>query len=133
MLRSRHRPSDARIDAGWPHQVALPDDLCCQPNFETILAWFKEHGVEWMIRNVQAIWPNRHEENWRLHCFRDPADAAAFLADFGGVPFDPKRDRDNGRARGAWRRTDEYHRIVESGPLKINPIFLREPGNIEYD
>ncbi len=89
-------------------EVALPDDLCCQPNFETILAWFNEHGVERMIRNVQAIWPDRHEENWRLHCFRDPADAAAFLAHFGGVPFDPKKDRDNGRARGAWRRTDEY-------------------------
>lgn len=39
--------------------------------------------------------------------------------------FDPKRDRENGRARGAWHRKDEYKRILESGPLRV-PEILRD-------
>jgi hypothetical protein len=123
MVRSRHRPSDARIDAGWPHQVALPNDLCCDPNFKMIMAWFHERGVEKMTRQVRAIWPSGKEEDWRLHCFRDPADAATFRVHFGGERFDPRKDRENARARGAWHRTGEWRQITASGPLRLHPIF----------
>lgn len=133
MVRSRHRPSDARIDAGWPHQVALPADLCADPNFKTIMAWLAERGVEQMTRQVQAVWPDRQYENYRLYCFRDEADAEAFRVHFGGERFYPRKDRENGRAQGTWWRTGEYCKVTESGPLKIHPIFLRSPGNMEYD
>ena len=86
-----------------------------------------------MTRRVNAIWSATKQENWRLYCFRDIADAEAFQAHFGGERFDPKRQREKGLALGAWRRTDAWRSITESGPLRLNPVFLREPGNMEYD
>jgi hypothetical protein len=44
--------------------------------------------------------------------------------------FDPKKHREDGRAQGAWRRSDEYRQIAESGPPKLNPVFMRGPGNM---
>lgn len=125
MVRTRHKPSPTRIDADWPHQVALPDDLCCQPGFALIEAWFSRRGLEKMTRRVQAVWPDGKYEDWRLHCFRVEPDAEAFRAHFGGEPFHPKKDHENGHAQGVWRRMGEYEKMTESGPLKINPIFLR--------
>ncbi|MER9800906.1 hypothetical protein NKJ36_27995 [Mesorhizobium sp. M0142] len=63
--------------------------------------------MKFQIRHVQAIWPSGQYENWRLYCFADHASAQAFLDHFGGMMFDPKRDRDNGKARSVWRRTGE--------------------------
>jgi hypothetical protein len=133
MVRTRHKPSPARINTHWTHQIALPDDLCCQPNFALIWDWFKARGMQPMTLRVQAIWPDRRYINYRLHCFQQRADAEAFQAHFGGQWFDPKKDREGGSNLGAWRRTDEYHRIIESGPLKTAPVYLRGPGNMEYD
>ncbi|RUV92921.1 MULTISPECIES: hypothetical protein [unclassified Mesorhizobium] len=73
---------------------------------------------------MQAIWQNGKYEEWRLHCFRDLAAAEAFRAYFGGIVFVPARDREGGRALGAWRREDEYRRILDQGPLSV-PEALR--------
>jgi hypothetical protein len=45
------------------------------------------------------------------------------MAEFGGVLFDPKRDRGKGKMRNAWVRTEEWRRVLESGPLKIPEIL----------
>ncbi|MER9927487.1 hypothetical protein NKJ84_32635 [Mesorhizobium sp. M0048] len=122
-MRSR-RPSRAKIDREWPYQVALPDDLCTGHSFSLIRDFCEERGLVPITRQVQAIWPDQTYENWRLYCFADQASAQAFLDHFGGIMFDPKRDRENGKARGVWRRTGEYKRTLDLAPLSV-PQALR--------
>ncbi|TIP25884.1 MAG: hypothetical protein E5X67_22925 [Mesorhizobium sp.] len=104
IVRNR-TPSPARIDRQWPYQVALPDDLCTGRSFTLIREFCEERSLAPRKRLVQAIWPDHRYENWRLYCFADEASAQAFLERFPGVMFDPKRDRENGKAQGVWRRT----------------------------
>lgn len=73
---------------------------------------------------MQAIWPDGKYEQWRLHCFADQEDAKAFLDHFGGVMFDPSKDREDGRANGVWRRVGHYERTLGLGPLSV-PEILR--------
>ncbi|MER9175285.1 hypothetical protein NKH72_17045 [Mesorhizobium sp. M0955] len=89
-----------------------------------ITKFCQERGMKFQIRHVQAIWPSGQYENWRLHCFVDAADAQAFLDHFGGVMFDPKGDRETGKAQGVWRRAGSYKRILDLGPLSV-PEILR--------
>ncbi|TPI32622.1 hypothetical protein FJ414_21335 [Mesorhizobium sp. B3-1-6] len=107
-----------------PHQVALPDDICTAYNFTLIRRFLEEQGLSCRTRSVIAIWEDGKQEQWRLHCFADRDAAAAFLDHFGGFMFDPKHDRENGRARGAWRRNGVYQRIFAIGPLNV-PEILR--------
>ncbi|UCI32870.1 hypothetical protein [Mesorhizobium sp. B4-1-4] len=122
--RNRVKPSPTVIDRQWPHQVALPDDICTERNFTMIARFCEKMGAAPQIRHVQAVWPDGKYEEWRLHCFANQADAKAFLDRFGGIMFDPAKDRENGRAMGVWRRTGEYQRILELGPLSV-PEILR--------
>ncbi|MDX8527957.1 hypothetical protein RFM68_26065 [Mesorhizobium sp. MSK_1335] len=122
--RSRGRPAPTVIDREWPHQVALPDDLCTARNYTLIREFCDKHGLDHWTRKVQAIWPDGRYEEWRLHCFRDPATADAFRNHFVGIVFDPVKDRQGGRTLGAWHRKDEYRRIVDQGPLTV-PKALR--------
>ncbi|MDG4881971.1 hypothetical protein [Mesorhizobium sp. WSM4884] len=121
--RSRGIPPPSIIDRDMPHQVALPDDICTDRNFSLIRRFLQERGLTCRTRAVIAVWQGGKQEQWRLHCFAD-REAAAFLDHFGGVVFDPKRDRENGRARGIWRRQGVYQRILELGPLSV-PEALR--------
>ncbi|CDX55824.1 hypothetical protein MPL3365_210074 [Mesorhizobium plurifarium] len=122
--RSRSIPPPSVIDRDMPHQVALPDEICTDRNFTLIRRFLEQRGLACRTRAVIAKWDDGQQEQWRLHCFADPAAAAAFLDHFGGVMFDPKRDRENGRARGIWRREGAYRRILEMGPLSV-PEMLR--------
>ncbi|RWB20391.1 MAG: hypothetical protein EOQ40_15095 [Mesorhizobium sp.] len=107
-----------------PHQVALPDDLCTDRNHTLITRFLGERGMSCRMRAVIAVWEDGRQEQLRLHCFADREAAAAFLDHLGGIMFDPKRDRENGRARGVWRRQGSYERILELGPLSV-PEGLR--------
>ncbi|MER9316343.1 hypothetical protein NKI31_12655 [Mesorhizobium sp. M0659] len=122
--RSRSIPAPSTIDQNWPHQVALPDDICTDRNLTAISKFCQDRGMKFQTRHVQAIWPSGEYVDWRLHCFADAATAQAFLDHFGGVLFDPKRDRENGKVRGVWRRIGRYERILELGPLSV-PQILR--------
>ena len=124
VTRSRSIPAPSVIDQKWPHQVALPDDLCTQGNLTTIMKFCLDHGIEYQHRQVQAVWPNGKYEDYRLHCFTDVGAARMFCDHFSGQMFDPKRDRENGKIRGVWRRSDEYRRILDLGPLSV-PEILR--------
>jgi hypothetical protein len=125
VTRSSSRgPSPAQIDRDWPYQVALPDDLCVAHNFTLISEFCRVHGFAYETRRVTAVWSPNKQELFRLHCFADLAAATTFQAHFGGTLFDPKRDREGGRAQGSWRRDGLYMRIVESGPLSV-PAILR--------
>lgn len=122
--RNRSIPPPTVIDREMPHQVALPDDICTAYNFTLIRRFLEEQGLSCRTRSVIAIWEDGKQEQWRLHCFADRDAAAAFLDHFGGFMFDPKHDRENGRARGAWRRNGVYQRIFAIGPLNV-PEILR--------
>ncbi|BCM19284.1 hypothetical protein [Mesorhizobium sp. J8] len=122
--RSRSIPPPSVIDRDMPHQVALPDDICTDSNYTLITRFLRERALICRTRAVIAIWEDGKQEQWRLHCFADREAAAAFLDHFGGIMFDPKRDRENGRARGVWRRQGAYERILKMGPLSV-PEALR--------
>ncbi|TIQ36272.1 MAG: hypothetical protein E5X48_10840 [Mesorhizobium sp.] len=122
--RSRGIPTPTIIDRDLPHQIALPDDLCTDRNYTLIRRFLGEHSLTCRTRSVIAVWDDGKQEQWRLHCFAAREAAAAFLDHFGGIMFDPKRDRENGRARGIWRRQGAYERILELGPLSV-PEVLR--------
>jgi hypothetical protein len=123
MSKRKGELSNAAVDRRWPHQVALLDDLCVMNNFEIIRRFCEKRSISPRSPAVTAVWPNRKCETFRLHCFAERADAEAFMAEFGGVLFDPKRDRGKGKMRNAWVRTEEWRRVLESGPLKIPEIL----------
>lgn len=116
--------SYSAIDRAYPHQVALPDDLCVMNNLTLIMEFCQACSLDCRTRHVTSIWPSGKHEHYRLHCFAELASAQMFRDHFGGAMFDPKRDRENGRAKGAWHRNEEYKRILESGPLSV-PEILR--------
>ena len=122
--RSRGIPAPTIIDREMPHQVALPDDICTDRNYTLITRFLQERDLVCRARTVIAIWEDGKQEQWRLHCFANCAAAATFLDHFGGIMFDPKRDREDGRARGVWRRQGAYKQILEMGPLSV-PEALR--------
>lgn len=122
--RSSSIPSPAVIDRGWPHQVALQDDLCGDRNFDLLQAYFDRKGLKPHTRSVLAKWQSGQVQDFRLYCFADQADAREFRAIFGGQTFNPATDRDGGRAFGIWHRNDLWTRLVESGPLSV-PTILR--------
>ncbi|MET3578199.1 hypothetical protein ABID19_001216 [Mesorhizobium robiniae] len=78
-----------------------------------------------MTRHATAIWSNGKEELYRLHCFADPASAEAFRDHFNGIMFDPRKDRADGKARGAWHRSEPWQKVSDVGPLSI-PVSLRD-------
>ncbi|MBZ9991205.1 hypothetical protein LB572_29360 [Mesorhizobium sp. BH1-1-5] len=123
--RSRSIPPPSTIDRDMPHQVALPDDICMDRNYTLIRRFLDERSMSCRTRAVTAIWEDGKQEQWRLHCFADREVAVAFFDHFGGVAFDPKRDRENGHPRGVWRRQGAYERILEMGPLSV-PEALRD-------
>ncbi len=43
VTRNRVTPSPSVIDRDWPHQVALPDDLCTQGNLTKIMRFCQDH------------------------------------------------------------------------------------------
>lgn len=124
VTRNRVAPSPSVIDRDWPHQVALPDDLCTDRNFTLITKFCQDRGITHQPRQVQAIWANGKYENYRLYCFADEASARTFRDHFDGLIFVPKRDRENGKTGGVWRRKDEYKRTFDLGPLSV-PEILR--------
>lgn len=123
VTRSRSGPTPTQIDRNFPHQVALLDDLCVDRNFKLLRDFCEGLGVEWHTRQVAVIWPNGKQENHRLHCFVERASAEAFQAHFGGTMFDPRKDRRDGLAKGAWARSEPWERITRSGPLLV-PLAL---------
>jgi hypothetical protein len=122
--RSRSIPAPSTIDRDMPHQVALPDDICTGHNFTLVDRFLREHAMVCRTRAVIAAWDDGKQEQWRLHCFVDREAATAFLDHFGGIMFDPKHDREDGRTRGVWRRQGVYERVLEMGPLSV-PEALR--------
>lgn len=124
-VRTNSKPSPSRIDRDWPFQVALPDDLCVMHNLTLVVDFCSDHDLTDLTRHVTVMWQGHRPEVFRLLCFADLDSARLFQKHFGGVMFDPKRDRHKGKARGAWYRDEPRKRVLESGPLSV-PECLRD-------
>lgn len=110
MTASKKRESSnrARIRRTLPHQVALPEDLCCMENYDLIAKFCQRFDPPPETLHVIAVWPNRKQAGFRLYCFATREDAEVFATHFEGTHFEPSRDREGGRVNGVWRRTDEW-------------------------
>lgn len=96
-------------------------------NFYTLAEFFAAHGWSPPTLQVIAIWKCRKEVTYRLYCFDNRIDAETFADAFGGMLFDPKRDRENGKALGAWRRQGTYEEERYIGPLALPKFFRDNP------
>lgn len=104
MSRRKGELSPAGIDRGWPHQIALHEDLCTGWQFDEHYAFNQGRSICSRGRTVIRRQDPRTgcAELYRLFCFADPVDAAAFLERFGGEAFDPARSRGRGARREFW-------------------------------
>lgn len=129
MTSAKKRENSRRnmIRQTLPHQVALPNDLCCMENYTLIEEYCRRFDPQPMTQQVVAKWPNGKHEDYRLFCFATRADAEVFATEFEGIHFDPAKDRENGRINGTWLRSDEWKPVERSGPLRL-PRFFREYG-----
>ena len=97
MVYRKGELSPAAVDRGWPHQIALRDDLV-RRDF---------HVIEAFCRAL-SLCPRGHAVNdgrdwYRVYCFAEAEDAAKFTARFGGESFDPAK-RGRGAKWAQWKR-----------------------------
>ena len=124
--KSRESYRHRTIERELPHQVALPAIFCTFENYEALNAFCHERfGRRPETMTVTAIWEHGGEDDYRLYCFATAEQAREFAAHFGGILFHPKRDREGGRRRGAWRRPGGASLPIMCGPLVL-PRFWRE-------
>lgn len=125
-VHKRANSDRARIDRGFPHQVALPSDYTCMENYTTIHRFCAERfGSQPPNRQVTAWWSTTVEVPMRLFCFASRDDAEVFAAHFDGEDFNPKTDRGRGVRRQCWQRKGVFAVRERYGPLEM-PKFFRE-------
>ncbi|AMJ60966.1 hypothetical protein [Bosea sp. PAMC 26642] len=98
MVYRKGELSTSQINVQWPHQVALRA-------LDTREQYLRQEAIEEACKD-RSHSPRGHSvvydgDWWNVHCFADPADAAWFIATFGGEPFDP-RDRGTGHSWTLW-------------------------------
>lgn len=111
MVYRKGELSPAGVDRGWPHQVALQEELCGGRYFE-IHKSFNEG------RSLCSRGHHVHYEpyGYRVFCYADKKDAEAFLWTFGGTWFD-HRERGKGIKWMHWYK----------GRLSGRPAGTKEP------
>jgi hypothetical protein len=113
------------IAPDYPYQVALPDFMCCEENYKTIVNFCSVNNLQFKTMPVWTKWAKHKTVEYRLHCFRSRKDAETFANHFDGEHFNSKTDREGGKVDGAWIRLAEWKPIERCGPLEV-PKFLRE-------
>jgi len=97
MGRRKGEMTPASIDRGWPHQVAVPEGQCRV-----------DHAAMREFCRDLSLCPRGHSVRFagmhlQVFCFAQAEHAAAFLARFGGEPFDP-RERGRGSQWARWHK-----------------------------
>src|SRR3981081_3913449 len=99
-MRRKGELSPAGVDAGWPHQVALPAHQCSGRSTAIIHEFCK--GLSLCPRGHTVMW----DDKWfNVYCFKDSVHADLFRERFGGETFDPKQ-RGKGARWAGWMRKD---------------------------
>jgi hypothetical protein len=87
MTRHRGELSKSAIDAGWPHQVALPEYAYVGHRYRTVHYFIVSEGLS-LCRLGHTF---MREDIWfNVFCFAERAHAERFQAKFGGEWIDPK-------------------------------------------
>ncbi len=120
-VHKRANAARAALEREYPFQVALQDDLCIRDNLNLIDAFCRERGLEFKTKRINATFPCGKYVQYRIHCFRLPWAAELFAAHFGAEPFDWQA---SGGQPDSWARKDVYHRLLESGPLRVPRIMV---------
>lgn len=97
--KTRENAGRSDIRRNKPHQVALPNDLCCMENYDLLARYCQRFEPRPSTQHVMAKWPNGKQEEYRLYCFASRADADVFAAEFEGIHFDPSKDREGGASK----------------------------------
>ena len=126
-VHKRANAKRAEIDRELPHQVALPEILCCMANLTVIMDFCRRFSHRVETRSVTAIWPNNTRLELRLDCFGNRVDAEEFANHFDGEHFNPQKDRGKGKDRNVWRRSGEWQHKDQTGPLKMPRFFVEIP------
>ena len=90
MTNRKGELTSARIDRGWPYQVALAASQCSGKQREA-----HDEFCMGLSRCVRGHTVNFEDVGYVVHCFSIRDDAAAFIAKYGGEWFDP---RERGRS-----------------------------------
>ena len=86
------------VDAGWPHQVALPADVSLNSGYKIVDEFCKDLSLR--ARGHRVFHQDRC---FNVYCFAARADAEKFLQRFGGEWFDPKQ-RGKGKNWMQWKK-----------------------------
>ena len=98
MIYRKGELSPARIDRGWPHQVALRASACEGGGYKVIHDFCKDLSL---CPRGHSVF---HEGEWyHVHCFAEASDAEKFMRRFGGETFDPKQ-RGKGSNWARWNK-----------------------------
>lgn len=92
-MRGRSDLTGAKIDQGWPHQVALPASFTV-PNFRAIGQFCAKENLS-LSRLGHSFYRDGQHHN--VYCFADPEHAERFRARFGGELIAPKDRPKRGR------------------------------------
>lgn len=91
MVRRKGELSNDGIDGGWPHQVALPADVCTGRSYNVKHDFCR--GLSLCVRGHSF---RRDDRDYLVFCFAEAAHAESFRKEFGGEIVDP--------AKRLWRR-----------------------------
>ena len=94
--RRRGELSSARIDRGWPHQIALPESVTRGRNYVTIRYFIDREGLSHCPRGHAFF---RNDQYYNVFCFAEREHAELFRSKFGGEWMDTKTRPRWGKAR----------------------------------
>jgi hypothetical protein len=98
MVYRKGELSPAKIDRGWPYQVALPASASFNSGYAAIHEFCKNLSL---CSRGHAVF---HDGQWfNVYCFSDRIDAENFMQRFGGEKFDPTQ-RGKGSHWAQWRK-----------------------------
>jgi hypothetical protein len=98
MVYRKGELSRARVDRGWPHQIALPAAVLLNGGDKTVRAFCDDLSL---CARGHAVF---HEGQWwNVYCFADAEHAETFMRQFGGEKFDPK-ERGKGNNWARWKK-----------------------------
>jgi len=76
--------SPSAVDRGYPYQVALLAELSLGK-----LGAAQDEFCKKLLRSVRGHTVFFEDRHYLVHCFGQKAHADAFMAEFGGEPFNP--------------------------------------------
>jgi hypothetical protein len=98
MVYRKGELSPARVDRGWPHQIAVPAAVLLNGGYKEVHAFCDDLSL--CPRGHAVFYEGQW---WNVHCFADAEHAEKFMRRFGGEKFHPKQ-RGKGSNWARWKK-----------------------------